>query len=48
MFALGWEEGGETWRWWCQLLAWEKELVEECRALLDHVILRDNNVDEWR
>lgn len=32
--ALDWGEGGETWKWRRRLLAWGKELLEECKTLL--------------
>lgn len=34
MFALGWGEGGEVWKWRQRLLAWEEELVGEYKLLL--------------
>lgn len=46
MLSLGWGEGGGAWKWWCQLFALEKELVEECRAVLLDVSLQVNNPDE--
>jgi hypothetical protein len=33
MFSLGWGEGGEVCCWQRRLLAWEEELVEECRVI---------------
>jgi len=37
MFELGWEEGGEAWRWRRRLWTWEEEMLEACRLLLDGV-----------
>ncbi|KEH26926.1 hypothetical protein MTR_6g079500 [Medicago truncatula] len=48
MSRLGWEEGGEAWVWRRRLWAWEEETVEECRSLLDNVLLRLNVLDRWQ
>jgi len=45
MFALGWGEGGEAWNWRRRLLAWEEELLGECRTSLLTVSLQDNLED---
>ncbi len=47
MFSLGWEERGETLKWWRRLWAWEEELVEECRDLLLTVTLQEDSSDRW-
>ena len=47
MYALGWDEGGEAWKWRRRLWAWEEELVEECRTLLLTVSLQVNINDIW-
>jgi len=47
MFSLGWGVEGETWTWRRRLLAWEEEMVEECRVLLDNVHLYVTIVDQW-
>ncbi|GAU50935.1 hypothetical protein TSUD_411320 [Trifolium subterraneum] len=47
MIALGWGGGCETWLWQRQLWAWEEEMVEECRALLADVELKDNITYYW-
>jgi len=39
MFALDWGEDGEAWKWRRRLLAWEEELVGECKNLLHNVTL---------
>jgi len=39
MFQLGWEEGGDAWKWRRGLWAWEEELLVECRLLLLSVVL---------
>ena len=47
MYALGWGEGGEAWKWRRRLWAWEEELVAECRTLLLTVSLQDDSNDDW-
>ena len=44
MSHLGWEVGGDAWRWWW---AWEEDLVVECRTLLHSVVLQPNISDQW-
>lgn len=39
--------GGEAWKWHRWLLAWEEELVEECKTLLQNVSLQVDNEDYW-
>jgi len=34
IFSLGWREGGEAWKWWRLLFAWEEEMVDECKIIL--------------
>lgn len=34
MFHLGWGENGEAWNWWRRLLAWEEEMLVECKTIL--------------
>jgi HEAT repeat protein len=48
MFSLGWEEGGEAWRWRRRLWAWEEVLVEECRNLLNNIVLQTDISDRWQ
>jgi hypothetical protein len=48
MFSLCWGEGGETWGWRRRLLAWEEDLVGECRYLLSNVTLQDIETDIWQ
>jgi len=48
MFVLGWEEGGEAWKWMRRLWAWEEELLVECRLLLANVNLQVNVSDKWQ
>lgn len=47
MFSLGWNEGGEAWKWRRRQWAWEEELVAECRLLLTNVTLQLNVSDTW-
>jgi hypothetical protein len=47
MYALGWDEEGEAWKWRRRLWVWEEELVEECRTLLLIVSLQENINDVW-
>ena len=48
MFAWGWYEGGDAWRWRRRLWAWEEVLVEECRNILSNVVLQVDIADSWR
>jgi len=48
MYLLGWEEGGDAWRWRRSLRVWEKELLADCRALLHNVSLQDTTSDMWQ
>ena len=48
MFSLGREEGGETWSWRRRLWAWEKEMVVECRNLLNNIVLQSDVSDRWQ
>ena len=48
MFELGWEEGGEAWRWRRRLWTWEEEMLEVCRQLLDGVTVQANIIDMWQ
>jgi hypothetical protein len=34
--------------WRRRLWAWEEEMVEECRSLLNNVLLQSNVFDRWR
>jgi len=42
MFTLGWEEGGEAWRWRRRLWAWEEDMIVECRHSLDGFVLQSD------
>jgi len=44
MCDRGWEDGGGAWSWRQRLWTWE----EECRELLDDVLLQDNILDRWQ
>ena len=48
MFELGWEEGGEAWRWRRRLWAWEEDMLAECRQLLDGVYVQASTFDRWQ
>jgi hypothetical protein len=48
MWALGWEEGGDVWNWRRRLWSWEEEMLEECRQLLDGVIVQANIIVRWQ
>ncbi|RHN64654.1 hypothetical protein MtrunA17_Chr4g0071401 [Medicago truncatula] len=48
MSALGWGAGGEAWSWKRSLWVWEEEMVEECRILVDIVVVHDNVSDRWQ
>jgi len=47
--ALDWEEGGDTWSWRRRLWVWEEDMVEECRILLDTIVVQSNVSDrlQW-
>ena len=47
MFDLGWDEGGEAWKWRRRLRAWEEELLVECRLLLLTMVLHVIGNDVW-
>ena len=47
MYALGWEEKGDAWRWRRRLLAWEEEQVRECSDLMTNIILQSDISDRW-
>jgi hypothetical protein len=47
LFALGWETEGGAWNWRRPLWVWEEELVEECRQLLNGVVLQSDISDRW-
>jgi len=48
MFDLGWEEGGEAWRWRRRLWTWEEEMLVACRLLLAGVSVQANIIDRWQ
>jgi len=39
MYALGWREEGDVWRWRRMLLTWEEEHARECNDLLTNIIM---------
>ena len=45
---LGWEVGGEAWKWRRGLWVWEEELLKECRLLLLDVSLQTILADVWQ
>lgn len=47
-FHLGWGVGGDEWKWWCQLFAWEEELVGECSGMLSNVVLQADTEEKWQ
>lgn len=47
MSLLGWDDGGEAWKWRRRLWDWEEELVVECRTLLSNVLLQAHSLDQW-
>ncbi|XP_024626751.1 uncharacterized protein [Medicago truncatula] len=48
MVVFGGEGDGEMWGWRRPLRAWEEELLEECRLLINGVILQHNISDRWQ
>jgi hypothetical protein len=47
MFSLDWGEGGEAWKWWRRLLAWDEEQVRERCMLLHPIVLQTNVSGRW-
>ncbi|AET02011.2 hypothetical protein MTR_8g027210 [Medicago truncatula] len=47
MFDPAGEVGGEAWGWRRRLRVWEEEMLEECRQLLNGVVLQPNIFDRW-
>jgi len=45
MFALGQDEGGNSWNWSCRLFMWEEKLIVECEILLNNVNLQVSSDD---
>ena len=48
MCTLGWEEEGEAWSWRRRLWAWEEDMLGECGALLNNVVVQSNVSDRWQ
>ncbi|XP_024630811.1 uncharacterized protein [Medicago truncatula] len=48
MATLGWEEGGDAWKWRRRLWYWEEVMVGECSLLLSNVVLQVSISDRWR
>lgn len=48
MFAGGWDEGEEAWKWCRRVWAWEEALVDECRNMLPTAVLQVDIEDSWR
>ena len=48
MYSLGWEVGGEAWRWRRRLWVWEEEMVEEGHNLLNDFIVQTNVTNRWQ
>nr|ABD28474.1 hypothetical protein MtrDRAFT_AC148819g11v2 [Medicago truncatula] len=49
MFARGWDEGGDAWKWRRRLWMWEEEMLEEFPNLLLTVVLLQVDLDDvWR
>ena len=47
MYALGWGEDGEAWRWRRHLLAWEEESLVEIKNMLTNINLQVTEPDVW-
>jgi len=47
MFALGWGDGSEAWKWRRRLFAWEEVLVGECVERLSVLVLQVGMADRW-
>ena len=48
MFTLGWEVGGDAWRWGRPLWVWEEEMLGECRLLLNNFVVHTDVSDRWQ
>jgi len=48
MYTLGWEVGGDAWSWRRPLLAWEKEMLGECRLILNNFVVHTDVSDRWQ
>jgi len=48
MHHLGWDEGGEVWKWRRRLFAWEKDLLRNCCFTLYNIVLQDGVHDRWK
>jgi len=48
MQLLGWEEGGETWKWRRRLFVWEDDLLRNCCFLLHNIVLQDGVLEHWK
>jgi len=46
MFARGWDEGGDAWKWRRRLWVWEEEMLEECHNLLLTIVLLQVDLDD--
>ena len=48
LWARGWGEEGDAWRWRRRLWTWEELLLGECRDLLANVFVQHNISDRWQ
>ncbi|PNY08829.1 cysteine-rich receptor-like protein kinase [Trifolium pratense] len=47
MRRLGWELGGNEWRWRRRLFAWEEQLWGDCCTIVANVVLQFDSPDVW-
>jgi hypothetical protein len=47
MCQLGWDYGGEAWKWRRRLFAWEEGLVRVCVDRLSTCVLQVGSIDTW-
>jgi hypothetical protein len=48
MHHLGWDEGGDAWKWRRRLFAWEEDLLGNCCFLFHNVVSHDGVNDRWK
>lgn len=45
---MGWDEGGDAWKWRRRLWMWDESMLEECQNLLLTVVLLQVDLDDVR
>ncbi|MCI28870.1 YIPF1-like protein, partial [Trifolium medium] len=47
MYRLGWDLGGNGWRWRRRLFAWEEQMWGGCCTIVANVVLQVDSSNEW-